>query len=238
MKKNRLLSSIIGLCLLVGGGSYVYNQNDYLFHYTFDNGSDIIDESDIPNYNGHDYIELNGNKPSFQESDLTTKSFEYYSALDELGRCGEAYANIGVDLMPTEERGTIGMIKPSGWHTVRYDNVEGKYLYNRCHLIAFQLAGENANEKNLITGTRYMNAQIMLPFEEKVGNYVRQTKNHVLYRVTPVFEGDNLIAKGVIMEALSVEDRGKDICFHVFVYNIQPGIEIDYQTGDSYYVGD
>lgn len=238
MKKNRLLSTIIGLCLLVGGGSYVYSQNDYLFHYTFDNESEIIDENDIPDYDGHDYIELNGNKPSFQESDLTTKSFEYYSELDELGRCGEAYANIGVDLMPTEERGSIGMIKPSGWHTVRYDNVEGNYLYNRCHLIAFQLAGENANEKNLITGTRYMNAQIMLPFEEKVGNYVRQTKNHVLYRVTPVFEGDHLVAKGVIMEAMSVEDRGKDISFHVFVYNIQPGIEIDYQTGDSYYVGD
>lgn len=238
MKKNRLLSTIIGLCLLFGGGSYVYSQNDYLFHYTFDNESEIIDENDIPDYDGHDYIELNGNKPSFQESDLTTKSFEYYSELDELGRCGEAYANIGVDLMPTEERGSIGMIKPSGWHTVRYDNVEGNYLYNRCHLIAFQLAGENANEKNLITGTRYMNAQIMLPFEEKVGNYVRQTKNHVLYRVTPVFEGDHLVAKGVIMEAMSVEDRGKDISFHVFVYNIQPGIEIDYQTGDSYYVGD
>lgn len=166
--------------------------------------------------------------------EYTTESFETYSELDALGRCGVAYANISKDLMPTEERGEIGMIKPSGWHTVKYPEViEDLFLYNRCHLIGYQLSGENANEKNLITGTRYLNVEGMLPFENKVAAYVRKTGNHVLYRVTPVFEGDNLVAEGVLMEAFSVEDAGKGVEFCVFAYNIQPGIEIDYATGES-----
>lgn len=188
----------------------------------------------IPEYNGNSYVEVNENHPFFDKDDLTTKAFEHYSELDWLGRCGVAYANICPELMPTEEREGIGMIKPSGWHTVKYPEViEDLYLYNRCHLIGFQLAGENANEKNLITGTRYMNIEGMLPFENAVANYVRQTGNHVLYRVTPVFSGMNLVADGVLMEAYSVEDSGEGITFCVFVYNVQPGIEIDYRTGES-----
>lgn len=180
------------------------------------------------------YKIINGNKPDFDDSEITTEIFETYSPLDSLGRCGVAYANICIDIMPTEERGEIGMIKPSGWHTVKYDCVDGKYLYNRCHLIGYQLAGENANELNLITGTRYLNVQGMLPFEDQVANYVEKTDNHVLYRVTPVFQGNNLVADGVEMEAFSVEDHGEGVQFHVFVYNIQPGVGIDYATGESW----
>lgn len=188
----------------------------------------------VPVYSGEPYAELNGNVPYFTDSEKTTNVFENYSDLDTLGRCGAAYANICKELMPTEERGEIGMIKPSGWHTVRYDDIiHDKYLYNRCHLIGFQLAGENANEKNLVTGTRYMNVDGMLPFENMVADYVKETDNHVLYRVTPIFIGDDLVCRGVEMEAYSVEDGGKGITFHVFVYNVQPGIEIDYATGDS-----
>ncbi len=179
------------------------------------------------------YITLNDNVPKFAKDEITTESFEYYSELDSLGRCGEALACVGTDLMPTEKRGSISRVKPTGWHSTRYDFVEGKNLFNRCHLIAYQLSGENANEKNLITGTRYMNVTGMLPFEEQVGDYVRETGNHVMYRVTPVFEGDNLIADGVKMEALSVEDNGKGVSYNVYVYNIQPGVEIDYATGES-----
>ena len=167
------------------------------------------------------------------DEDKTTKSFEKYDNLDYLGRATKAFANISIDLMPTEKRGNIGMVKPSGWNTVKYDVVDGKYLYNRCHLIGFQLAGENANKKNLITGTRYLNVDGMLPFEDEVADYVKDTDHHVLYRVTPVFKGDNLVAEGVEMEAYSVEDKGKGICFHVFVYNVQPGVTIDYATGKS-----
>lgn len=192
---------------------------------------------EIPPYSGEPYAELNGNIPDFSEDDLTTTAFELYSDLDELGRCGVAYANICPELMPTEERGAIGQVKPSGWHTVKYDCVDGKYLYNRCHLIGYQLAGENANEKNLITGTRWLNVSGMLPFENQVADYVQETGNHVLYRVTPVFEGDDLVAGGVRMEALSVEDRGEGVCFHVYVYNVQPGVTIDYATGDSWLDG-
>lgn len=188
----------------------------------------------VPTYSGEAYVVINDNVPFFTEDDLTYESYEHYSELDRLGRCGVAMANIGVDLMPTEKRGDISEVKPSGWHHVEYDNVDGKVLYNRSHLIAFQLAGENANEKNLITGTRYMNAKSMLPFEEAVGDYVRETGNHVLYRVTPVFEGDNLVASGIEMEALSVEDEGADIEFNVFIYNVQPGITIDYSDGYSW----
>lgn len=187
----------------------------------------------IPSYEGDIFVEINGNVPSFDDSDFTASSFETYSELDSLGRCGPAFANIGRDLMPTEERGSIGQVKPSGWHTVKYDIVDGKYLYNRCHLIGYQLSGENANERNLITGTRYFNVEGMLPFENMVADYVRESGNHVLYRVTPVFEGDNLVASGVQIEACSVEDRGEEISFNVFVFNVQPGITIDYATGES-----
>lgn len=191
-------------------------------------------EEEIPAFSGMPYYILNDNQPLFGEEDLTTEAFESYSELDAQGRCGVAYANICVEIMPDEERQSIGPVKPSGWHTVKYnDLVEGDYLYNRCHLIAYQLAGENANEKNLITGTRYLNVQGMLPFENMVADYVKETKNHVLYRVTPVFENENLVASGVEMEAMSVEDNGQGICFHVYVYNCQPGIVIDYRTGES-----
>ena len=183
------------------------------------------------------YTVLNDNIPLFSEDEITSKSFEEYSDLDGLGRCGAAFACIGTDLMPTEERGAIGQVKPSGWHTVKYDCVDGKYLYNRCHLIGYQLSGENANEKNLITGTRYMNTEGMLPFENEVADYVKETGNHVMYRVTPEYDGENLLANGVRMEAWSVEDDGASVCFHVFVYNIQPGIIIDYATGESYEAG-
>ena len=189
--------------------------------------------SDVPEYSGEPYVTLNENQPDFSEEDLTETSFEAYSEQDALGRCQSAWANIGQDLMPTGERGKIGHIKPTGWHTVKYDSVDGKYLYNRCHLIGFQLTAENANEKNLITGTRYMNVEGMLPFENMVADYIKETGFHVLYRVTPVFEGDDLLAKGVQMEAYSVEDQGEGICFHLFVYNVQPGIFIDYATGES-----
>lgn len=189
--------------------------------------------SDIPAFSGEPYIVLNGNVPYFTENDFTTTSFETYSNLDSLGRCGVAYANVGQDLMPTEERGSIGQVKPSGWHTVKYDIVDGKYLYNRCHLIGYQLTAENANEKNLITGTRYLNVTGMLPFENMVADYVKETGNHVLYRVTPVFDGNNLVASGVVMEAESVEDKGDGILFCVYCYNAQPGVSIDYATGDS-----
>lgn len=187
----------------------------------------------IPVFSDSPYCIVNDNVPYFDESEFTTTSYEFYSDLDELGRCGECIACIGIDIMPTEERGYIGMIKPTGWHLDKYDFVDGKYLYNRCHLIGYQLAGENANEKNLITGTRYLNIQGMLPFENKVAAYVKTTNNHVLYRVTPIFEGDNLLANGVLMEAYSVEDNGEGICFNVFCYNAQPGVSIDYKTGDS-----
>ena len=192
---------------------------------------------EIPEYSGTPYVELEGNRPDFSSSDMTTEAFETYSELDELGRCGVAYANICRELMPTEERGNIGSVKPSGWQTAKYDIVDGKYLYNRCHLIGFQLAGENANKQNLITGTRYMNVTGMLPFENEVDDYVDETDGHVLYRVTPIFVGSELVARGVQMEALSVEDNGEGICFNVFVYNVQPGIEIDYATGNSHLEG-
>ena len=187
----------------------------------------------IPAYSGKAYAVINNNVPFFASSDITDKSFESYSALDSLGRCSTAVASVGRDIMPTEDRGSIGQVKPTGWHTVKYDIVDGKYLYNRCHLIGFQLTGENANTKNLITGTRYFNVDGMLPFEDMVADCVKDTGLHVMYRVTPVFVGKNLVASGVLMEAKSVEDNGNRICFNVFVYNIQPGISINYLTGES-----
>lgn len=189
---------------------------------------------DIGAYSGEPCAAVNGNVPYFSEEELTTQSFESYSELDSLGRCGIAYACIGPDLMPTEERGSIGNVRPTGWHTVKYnDIVDGNYLYNRCHLIGYLLSGENANERNLITGTRYLNVQGMLPYENRIADYVTESGNHVLYRVTPVFEGENLLASGVLMEALSVEDGGEAVSFCVYAYNVQPGIAIDYATGES-----
>lgn len=200
--------------------------------------SSTITIDNIPKYSGEDYVILNNNVPNFSSSDLTTTSFEEYSPLDSLGRCGVAFANIGTDIMPTEERESISSVKPSGWQSVKYDIVEGKYLYNRSHLIGYQLTAENANDRNLITGTRYFNATLMLPYENMVADYIKETNNHVLYRVTPVYEGNNLVATGVQMEAKSVEDNGEGIQFNVFIYNVQPGITIDYATGDSYLSGE
>lgn len=196
--------------------------------------ADAEDVDSVPEYEGDAYVTLNQNEPEFEQADMTTEAFEEYSELDDLGRCGEAYANICQEIMPTEERGAIGMVKPSGWHTVKYnDLIDGNYLYNRCHLIGYQLAGENANEENLITGTRYLNVEGMLPFENMVADFVEETGYHVLYRVTPVYEGDDLVAVGVQIEALSVEDEGEGICFNVYCYNVQPGITIDYSDGES-----
>lgn len=192
-----------------------------------------LSASGIPAYSGSPYTSVNNNIPAFAETDLSDVSYEYYSELDHLGRCGVAHACIGTDLMPTEERGSIGQVKPSGWQTVKYDIVDGKYLYNRCHLIGYQLSGENANTKNLITGTRYLNVDGMLPFENMVADYVKETGNHVLYRVSPIYEGDNLLASGVQMEAMSVEDKGAGVLFNVYCYNVQPGIAINYATGGS-----
>lgn len=224
---KRLVLSLVFVCLLFTGCDRTINE------VTPEPETPVVSISDIPEYAGNPYIEINGNEPDFQEDELTEESFEQYSELDSYGRCGVAFANVGQDLMPTEDRGNIGQVKPSGWHTVKYDIVDGKYLYNRCHLIGYQLTAENANEKNLITGTRYMNVEGMLPFENLVADYVKDTDNHVLYRVTPLYEGRNLVAKGVQMEGYSVEDQGEGVSFHVFVYNVQPGIRIDYETGDS-----
>ena len=216
---------------LVGGSMPVFAGYDA-------ETENILQLEDIPEYSGEPYTIVNDNEPEFSEEILTGVSFEEYSELDELGRCGTAVASIGQDLMPTESRGSIGQVKPSGWQTVKYDCVDGKYLYNRCHLIGYQLTAENANEQNLITGTRYMNVEGMLPFENMVADYVKETDNHVAYRVTPIFEEDNLVASGVQMEAYSVEDEGDGICFNVYVYNVQPVIVIDYATGESHMEGE
>jgi len=234
--KNLLYFILTGVFLLGGMTGCTISHEDFLSRDGKQSEQDV--QSGLARYGegGEEaaYIILNDNVPSFTEEEKrSTEPFERYSALDRLGRCGVAYANICKELMPDEEREGIGQIQPSGWHTVKYGNIDGKYLYNRCHLIGYQLAGENANEKNLITGTRYLNTEGMLPFENKVADYVETTGNHVLYRVTPVFEGDNLVANGVEMEAFSVEDEGEGICYHVYVYNCQPGIEIDYATGES-----
>ena len=197
-------------------------------------GLDRFDLSTVPEYQTSPFCEVNGNQPFFSAGAYPAECFEYYAALDDLGRCGVTMANVGKELMPTEDRGSIGMVKPSGWHTVRYDDlIEDHYLYNRCHLLGYQLTGENANVRNLITGTRYMNTEGMEPFESMVASYVRRTGDLVLMRVTPIFDGNDLLAKGVLMEAVSTGDAGAGICFCVFVYNVQPGIVIDYSTGDS-----
>ena len=227
MRRNRKL--IIYLLMFVLGLGYTIYQR---MEGPKENAP-VVQLDDIPAYSGEPYVVIGENKPNFTEEDMSNKAYEYYSDLDTEQRCGVVEANIGRELMPTEERGSIGRVKPTGWQTVKYDHVDGKYLYNRCHLIGFQLTGENANERNLITGTRYMNTEGMLPFENMVADYIKETGNHVLYRVTPIFEGDNLVASGVEMEAKSVEDNGEGICFHVYVYNVQPGVEIDYATGES-----
>lgn len=224
--KKKTIRNVIGIVLLAVLA---------LYHY-FGNDRPVYSESvmNVPAFSNEAYVVINDNKPEFTEDDLTDTAYEYYSELDSLGRCGYAMACIGRELMPTEDRDSIGQIKPSGWQTVKFDFVDGKYLYNRCHLIGFQLTGENANEQNLITGTRYLNVEGMLPFENMVADYIKETGNHVLYRVTPIFDGDNLVARGVQMEARSVEDNGEGICFNIYAYNIQPGVTIDYATGKSH----
>ncbi len=187
----------------------------------------------IPEFAGIAYVPLTGNRPEFTQEDMTVDAYERYSSLDSLGRCGQAVACLGSELMPTQERESISHIKPSGWIQGQYEIVEGNSLYNRCHLIGFQLSGENDNERNLITGTRYMNVEGMLPFENMVADYIKETDNHVLYRITPYFQGDDLVASGVQMEGWSVEDGGEGVCFHVYVYNVQPGVAIDYATGEN-----
>lgn len=217
------------------GGSNPSNKNNSTDkNDTLAAGTDSADwRATLPEYSDSPYVIVNNNEPFFTENDMTADSFEYYGELDELGRCTVAYASVGKDLMPTEKRGSIGSVKPTGWHTVKYDIVDGKYLYNRCHLIGYQLTAENANKNNLITGTRYLNVDGMLLFENMVADYIKETNNHVLYRVTPIFTGDNLLADGVLMEAESVEDNGEGISYNVFCYNVQPGVKIDYVTGDS-----
>lgn len=235
--KLLLGSLLLSLSLLFGGCSAdeSTNTNTRMSNETFDKLADTLSTSydlkSIPEYSGEPYVTIHDNVPFFSEEELTTDAFETYSELDGLGRCGTAYANICEEIMPTEKRGKIGMIKPSGWHTVKYTGIDGNYLYNRCHLIGYQLSAENANEKNLITGTRYLNVTGMLPFENMVADYVKETGNHVLYRVTPIYNQENLVADGVLMEAQSVEND--DLAFCVYCYNVQPGIEIDYHTGDS-----
>lgn len=227
-----LLSGVLVLSLLLSGcGLGLPPENQQASA-----GSVSLEE--VPAYSGSPYVELDGNQPGFSLEERTTDSFETYSTLDALGRCGPAYACIGQDLMPTEDRESISSVRPTGWVQAEYDFVEGGSLYNRCHLIGFQLTGENANEENLITGTRYMNVEGMLPFENMVADYIKETGNHVLYRAIPIFEGENLVASGVVMEAFSVEDEGEGVCFHVYVYNVQPGVEIDYATGESWETGD
>ncbi|MBQ9531096.1 MAG: DNA/RNA non-specific endonuclease [Eubacterium sp.] len=194
---------------------------------------ETTDPDDIPEFDNKPYIPLNNNLPDFEASELTTTSYETYGKLDYLGRCTRCISCIGQDIMPTQNRGAIGEVKPTGWHSDKYDNVDGHYLYNRCHLIGYQLTAENANERNLITGTRYLNVQGMLPFEDEVADYVKSTGNHVLYEVTPIFKDAELLARGVHMQAMSVEDNGHGVSFNVYCYNAQPGIEIDYKTGDN-----
>lgn len=232
-QKNKLIISIT-LILIITIVSYFKYDIDNIFNQILPK-EEIKSYSlkEIPEYDHKDYIVINNNIPNFNEEDYTKKAFETYSNLDYLGRARAAYANIGIELMPTEKRGSIGMIKPSGWHTIKYDIVNGKYLYNRCHLIGYQLTGENANEKNLITCTRQMNTGAMLDYENKVANYIKETNNHVLYRVTPIYKDNNLLSNGVQIEASSVEDKGKSLSFNIFIYNVQDGIEIDYKTGDS-----
>ena len=235
LKGNVILSIVVALLLVVITYYRVeilsFINNHLPESLAYPNNSYTL--NDLPKYSGNNYVVINNNEPNFDDDLKNKNSFESYSELDYLGRCGVALANISKELMPTKERKNIGMIKPSGWQIAKYDFIDGKYLYNRCHLIGFQLTGENANPNNLITCTRQMNTIGMLEFENKVANYIKKTNNHVLYRVTPIFKNNNLIADGVQMEALSVEDNGRGIKFNVFVYNVQDKVEIDYKTGNN-----
>lgn len=231
MKLRKVFTIII---ILMFFGAFAFFEYGDFFKKEEDSNKVKYSISSIPDYSGEDIIEINNNEPNFGNTSGANESFELYGELDDLGRCTSAISNIGYDLMPTTKRESIRDIKPTGFRLVKYDIIkDGLYLYNRCHLIAYQLTGENLNEKNLITCTRHMNAELMEPYETKVGNYIRRTHNHVLYRVTPIFDQDNPIAKGVQMEALSIEDNGEGIKFNIFIYNVQPGIEINYKTGDS-----
>ena len=222
-KKRPPLRALLALLLILAAGGGAYQL-----------AMPAATAGEIPDYGGEPYAVVDDNQPAFTQADLTTGSYESYGSLDTLGRCTAASACLGRDLMPTDDRGSIRDVTPTGWEQSTYDFVDGGYLYNRCHLIGYQLTGENDNEQNLITGTRYLNVEGMLPFENLVADYIQETGNHVLYRVTPVFEESDLLARGVQMEAYSVEDSGDGICFNVFCYNVQPGVEIDYATGENW----
>lgn len=242
MKRNfaKIISLLLAILMLTACSEFenieqtVSKEKETTTQYTEIAQSESV--SEVEPYTVYPYTVINNNVPEFEKTDYT-KSFEKYGELDSLGRCTSCIANIGTDLMPTEERGAIGSVKPTGWQVAKYSNVDGRYLYNRCHLIGYQLSAENANPNNLITGTRYLNIEGMLPFENKVATYVKTTSNHVLYRVTPIFKDDELVARGVQMEAYSIEDDGEGVEFNVYCYNVQPDIEIDYKTGNSKYVG-
>ena len=231
-RTKKIIISLIVLAILV----FAYALMDPVDNSEPSYAPPMINPTDeeIPEYTGEPYVIVNNNQPTFSEDELTIVAYEEFPNLDPLGRCGTVSACIGVELMPTEERENISHVTPSGWVNVKYPFVDGEYVYNRCHLIGFQLTGENDNEYNLITGTRYLNVEGMLPFENMVADYVKETENHVLYRVTPIFEGDELVARGVQMQAVSIEDNGDGICFNVYCYNVQPGVIIDYATGESY----
>ena len=236
-KTQRLVLSVVWLLVLAGLAFYIARSGllePETSSFSPPPGAAVLSLDDLPEFRAEVPWVSVGNVPYFIQEEKTTDPFEIYSQLDSLGRCGAAYANVCRELMPTEERGSIGSVKPSGWQTAKYDSVDGKYLYNRCHLIGFQLTGENANKENLITGTRYLNIEGMLPFENMVADYVKETGNHVLYRATPIFTGDNLVADGVLMEGYSVEDEGEGISYCIYAYNAQPGIAIDYATGESW----
>ena len=242
--KRKIIIAIVLILLVIAAAILIWQSGilDELFAPVLqeeqipspEEDSGVITLKNIPDYTGDAYIALYNNEPNFAEDEITSEAYEFFSELDELGRCGMTEACVGQELMPTEDRESISHVKPSGWVNVPYDFVDGRYLYNRCHLIGFQLTGENANERNLITGTRYMNVDGMLPFENMVADYVKETNNHVMYRVTPIYDEDDLVAKGVQLEAWSVEDKGEGVCFNVYVYNVQPGVEIDYATGESW----
>jgi DNA-entry nuclease len=252
MKKNKILLLTLSLILILSVAGCRRNtetntldgNKDYIPNYSQENTKEDYQEpteevksfdfSEVPEYSGKAYFVVNSNQPFFTKDEITIEAFENYSKLDKLGRCGVAYANVCKELMPTSDRESISDVKPSGWINKKYDDIEGGYIYNRCHLLGFQLTGENANKLNLITGTRYLNVTGMLPFENMIDDYIEETNNHVLYRVTPIYEGDNLVASGVLMEAYSVEDNGNGIFFNVYCYNVQPGYEIDYKTGESW----
>ena len=228
MKKKVISILFVVICAII---TVLYNNYSYSNHEVNNYSKSVLEVS--PYDGSSSYVIINNNEPEFLSDDLVTRSYEFYSDLDSLGRAGVAMSSIGIDLMPTEERGNIGSVKPSGWHTIKYDFINGKYLYNRCHLIGYQLTGENANAKNLITCTRQTNTGIMLEYENKVAKYIKETNNHVLYRVTPIYENNNLVASGIQMEAMSVEDNGTGIKFNIYIYNVQDGVDINYETGES-----